>query len=842
MIRPRLLAIVYDLHRRPTESGGLWYGFHVRGCQRRLLAMFLFLALLLGGQAVGPSAAWSQPLSFSYFPPMPQGTVAVPRPIMALRLVVPEGEDPSLFRFFMSLDGVQVPAQRSGPYIWYQVDKDLTGWHTAMAFIALGSLQENIPWTFTVSPQTPPTLHPEPLLEWAQRTVNDIRRQGGLEPLQLDSSLLYAARSHALFFAENGSRYSNLDLTVHNETPGWPGFTGVQPWDRAHLFGYPGNVGEDMAFAMPPLEAADTWLASVYHRLPLLDPGQLAMGLEWAGKGQSLLPVTVLELGDVLMQKGLVARDVKSTVRIRYPQDQQTGVPLRFVSGEIPDPLSPFPGASYPAGYPITLQFPSLHVRQLQVGKASLKAGNQDVPFYLLAPDPQKTDPAYTLLGNAVALIPKAPLKPDTQYQVEIQGSYLVDSGQTQSFSERWSFRTARYEKPRIQTLYRSYEGDSLVALRLVLAGDGSQVQVLVDGKPAPFLRSGSGVLDVALPDGRYTPDSVLTVLQPDGQSASWPNFTGGRTTVVGNPPSPQMTVIRTWKGQEAGRALSQGGQYWIPVSLLEGAGLRWVPADDGYGAVARDRNFVMGLRVGVPLAWQPDGAGLVTLRLPSVPRVEEGQVYLPLEAARQTLGAVGRYLTLRSGVLTFYAYLADIEGNWSEGWVRDLVRRGVIHGFEDGLFHPQETISLAQWIKMLVAAQGLPLRPGDTGGLPLSKTQWLVQQGYLGAALQAGLVTQEDARRGLLRLDQPLTRVEALRYLQRLADLRGWMPAQKATPPFVDLAGLSPEALGWVDTFYNLGVLRGEPGPQNTLLLQPQRPLSRAEAAALLDRLLELP
>lgn len=841
MVPSSFLPVVYAFVTLVPKRDGLWYGSLVRRAKGRLGALVLLLALL-GVQVLWPSPAQGQPLSFSYFPPVPQGTVSVTRPVLAIRVVLPEDQDPSLFRFFVSLDTLQVPAQMSGPYIWYQVDKDLTGWHTAMAFIALGSVQENIPWTFTVNPQRPPALHPDPLLEWAQRTVNQIRREAGLDPLELDASLLYAARSHALYFADNVNRYGNLNLSVHNETPGWPGFTGVQPWDRAHYFGYPGNVAEDMAFAMSPFEAADTWLASVYHRLPLLDPGLVAMGLEWAGQGASLLPVTVLELGDVLLSKGsLVARDVQSAVRIRYPQDQQTGVPLRFVAGEIPDPLSPFPGASYPAGYPITLQFPSLHVRQLQVERASLKAGNQEVPFYLLAPDPQKTDPVYTLLGNAVALIPKAPLKPDTRYQVEIQGRYLTDSGQTQPFLERWSFRTARYEKPRIQTLYRSFEGDSLVALRLVFTGDVSQAQVLVDGRPASVLKGGSSVLDVILPEGRYTPDSVLTVLQPDGQSTSWANFTGGRTTVVGQPSSPQTLSIRTWTGQEAGRALVQGGQFWIPAALLEGAGLRWVPAGDGYGAVAKDGRFLLGLRVGVPLAWQPDGAGLKALRLASVPRVEGGKLYLPGEVAQKVLRSADRFLVYRGGSLLYYSFLADVDGHWSETWVRDLVSRGAIQGFEDGLFHPQETITLAQWIKMLVAAQGLSLRPGDTGGLPLSRSHWLVQQGYLRAALEAGLLTVEDSRLGRLRLDQPLTRLEALRYLQRLADLRG-LPSASASPPFADTAGLAPEALTWVGTFYSLGVLRGEPGPGGTLLLQPQRPLTRAEAAALLDRLLNLP
>ena len=254
--------------------------------------------------------------------------------------------------------------------------------------------------------------------------VNQIRSAAGIPPWRLSLSLEGAARAHTLFFLRNLHRYgSTLTDSVHQEQPGWPLFVGRTPWARDVAFGYDGDGdSEVMAFGVGAREAVQLWLDSIYHRFGLLDPGLASMGFGIAGDASKSadLPVTTLNAGFESRS------EVPNGRAIIWPVPGMTAVPRRFEAGEIPNPLQNFTGAHYPAGYPVTLSFFGLGVKELKVTAASLTGDGRNVACHLLTPQVEK-NPAE--LGMSAALIAVDPLKSLTAYRASFTGRYRDRSG-----------------------------------------------------------------------------------------------------------------------------------------------------------------------------------------------------------------------------------------------------------------------------------------------------------------------------------------------------------------------------------------------------------------------------
>jgi len=57
-----------------------------------------------------------------------------------------------------------------------------------------------------------------------------------------------------------------------------------------------------------------------------------------------------------------------------------------------------------------------------------------------------------------------------------------------------------------------------------------------------------------------------------------------------------------------------------------------------------------------------------------------------------------------------------DIAGHWSESSILEALKQGLVSGYPDGLFHPENKVTRAEFIKMTVSALKLPV---DTGVQP---------------------------------------------------------------------------------------------------------------------------
>jgi uncharacterized protein YkwD len=264
-------------------------------------------------------------------------------------------------------------------------------------------------WSFTTA-QTEqlPRRGPKTVLE----RVNEFRRIAGLTPVVMDDDLTAGCEAHVKYLVRNARHPSVEGLGAHQEDPKLPGYS--EAGTRA------GKMS-DISFGTDPLISVDAWMATFFHRTPVLDPDLTRIGFA-ASPEREWRWVCVL---DVQSGRG-------SNHPVFWPPDKRKDVPLAYQTGEVPDPIPQ--SQTKRAGYPVTVRFPlSAGVKDAVL---ALKAGDEEVPGWVSSPEkPAAAD----LQRNTVSFIAEQPLRPATTYTATIKAR--VDG---RDWSQTWSFTTRR--------------------------------------------------------------------------------------------------------------------------------------------------------------------------------------------------------------------------------------------------------------------------------------------------------------------------------------------------------------------------------------------------------------
>ncbi len=365
--------------------------------------------------------------------PEPGATLMLRKPPIEAQLSKPYTGYGTLY-----VDGRPLLSGLPSPYLSSLPGAPLaTGRHALRVDVVMPGRSFSYTWHIKVAKNAQKSVGPyDPASYEALAAVNQIRTAAGVPPWRLSLSLEGASRAHSRYFYDNLRRYGTLTDAVHNENPSWPLFTGRTPWARDLAFGYNGDGdSEVMAFGVGTEEAVGLWLDSIYHRFGLIDPGLTSMGFGIAGKASKSddLPVTTLNAG------WESRAEVPNGRAIVWPVPGQEQIPRTFEAGEIPDPLANFPGAKYPAGYPVTVSFFGDGVKALQVSAAGLTRNGRPVPYHLLTP---QVDQNPQELGMSAAILPVSPLAKGAQYEARFQGRYR-DAHGWHPFTVKTMFTTA---------------------------------------------------------------------------------------------------------------------------------------------------------------------------------------------------------------------------------------------------------------------------------------------------------------------------------------------------------------------------------------------------------------
>lgn len=260
------------------------------------------------------------------------------------------------------------------------------------------------------APASAPTVSPAAGAESADSMLTDLnafRVAAGLPAATLDPSLSTGAQKHAAYISRNPDVIAT-GVGAHDEDPALPGFS-----EEGRAAGRAATINY-----VPPSEAVRGWMATLYHRIPLIRAAQLRVGVGYATFENGQRHVTVL---DVVRGIG----DPIGTGEVVYPADGAKNVPLEF-GPEVPDPVP-----QRPAGYPITLSNERGTVTKVV---AKLTKGGVDVPTHLSTPEKPAT---YFDQQGTVCMIPTAPLEPNTSYAAHV--SYELDGV---AKSRTWGFTT----------------------------------------------------------------------------------------------------------------------------------------------------------------------------------------------------------------------------------------------------------------------------------------------------------------------------------------------------------------------------------------------------------------
>lgn len=289
---------------------------------------------------------------------------------------------------------------------------------TVAAILVLTMLFPGLPapvsWTPGVAAETLTVADPE--IMQVLGVINTYRAWLGIPPLTIDPNLQQAAESHVEYYRLNFGDPNLAGMGLHYQTPGKPGFTGESFQDRADAAGYDGWVNENAGLSGSMLWSFDWFIATVGHRLTLLDPRYQHIGMAALNDGEKRFEI--IDLG--------TARWVEDTTPewSAWPPADTTGVGLSF-SGEAPNP---FPSADYPVGYPISLKY--FGPGDLTFTEATISTGGQELPSFA------EIGTGW-LSRDTILLCTVDPLEPGTRYDVRVAGH-----ANGEPFTRSWSFTT----------------------------------------------------------------------------------------------------------------------------------------------------------------------------------------------------------------------------------------------------------------------------------------------------------------------------------------------------------------------------------------------------------------
>ena len=255
----------------------------------------------------------------------------------------------------------------------------------------------------------------DPVGESALKYLVEIREQA-FKPLGVftEKVLLYPdlsanARRHAAYLQINEDQKQEWP-DAHEEYAEREGFTPEGAWAGGHsVIAFDGDVEGSI----------DAWMATFYHRLPLLEPGLCGIG-------------AALDQDVVLLDTGSLLNQFQGKAHVCWPHRNQKDVPLRF-RPELPNPV---PGEDQSEwGYPITIQSYWGQEGQDASVDMQLFVDGQDDPVDCHYLTPSESTQTRSKPKDAYCLIPKKHLKANTTYRVKAQVS-----GDEASFS--WTFKT----------------------------------------------------------------------------------------------------------------------------------------------------------------------------------------------------------------------------------------------------------------------------------------------------------------------------------------------------------------------------------------------------------------
>ncbi|MEK5058868.1 MULTISPECIES: S-layer homology domain-containing protein [unclassified Paenibacillus] len=175
-----------------------------------------------------------------------------------------------------------------------------------------------------------------------------------------------------------------------------------------------------------------------------------------------------------------------------------------------------------------------------------------------------------------------------------------------------------------------------------------------------------------------------------------------------------------------------------------------------------------------------------------------------------------------------------DISNSYAKEAIVRLYNKGIVRGTTLTTFEPGKKVTRAELAKMMVAALRLDPTMNDlTPFKDLKEKDWYY--GDISALLNLGIVQGRSENYFAPKSD--VTREEAAALMVRMLKSAPNPIEASAELPYIDHKQTSKWAWGYISQVTQLGFMQGDSGA-----FRPNDSLTRAEAAVLLDRILQAP
>ena len=206
---------------------------------------------------------------------------------------------------------------------------------------------------------------------------------------------------------------------------------------------------------------------------------------------------------------------------------------------------------------------------------------------------------------------------------------------------------------------------------------------------------------------------------------------------------------------------------------------------------------------------------------------------------------------------------ISDLEGHWAQAEIETAINERWVNGYPDWTFHPEGTITRAEFTKMLLAAIHLYPDNGTSAGEPvrwmkdhacyrehvrnetaryspilvLPMGHWFTTQGWEDAAVYSGILVPADYTEYAFHPDQAISRYEiAVLTVRALGLVYPAAHADGDDLPFTDQDTFQGWVRGYIREATNAGILTGYPDGS----FSPKAPATRAEAVVMVSRVLD--
>lgn len=177
-------------------------------------------------------------------------------------------------------------------------------------------------------------------------------------------------------------------------------------------------------------------------------------------------------------------------------------------------------------------------------------------------------------------------------------------------------------------------------------------------------------------------------------------------------------------------------------------------------------------------------------------------------------------------------ATFTDIEqGSYYEEAVVELIQEGIIDGFDDNTFRPNQHITRAEFAKIIVLERGLDIKPNQQSAFTDTNNHWAEKAGYL-AAISGSNIMQGDGH-GTFRPDAPINREEIAAVLVRAYNLES---KDGFKTSFTDLNQSDDWAIEAITILESAGFTNGIGHQQYA----PKQATKRADAVTLIHRIIK--